>query len=159
MPGDSRFSVWKRWDDREQLPNLVYPGIYVLAVSAGRLHDKSFSWREDIAYVGMSNAVGGLAGRMRQFDLTISGARNAHGGADRFRFRYRNYGQLIERLFVAVRPVKCDVRSNLPRDLRLMGRVAQLEYLCLAGYVEAFGVLPEFNDKSRSPKYSRTVGR
>jgi len=159
VPTESRFSVWKRWADREQLDKLAYPGVYVLAVSDAPLDGKLFSWRQDIVYVGMSNAVGGLAGRLRQFDLTISGTRNAHGGADRFRFKYRNYKRVIERLFVAVRAVTCDVRSNSPRDLRLMGKVAQLEFLCLARFVEAFDVMPQFNDKSRSPKYSRTVRR
>lgn len=159
MPTESRFSVWKRWTDREQIHKLDYPGVYVLAVSDARLDGKPFSWRPDITYVGMSNAAAGLAGRLRQFDLTISDTRNAHGGADRFRFKYRNYKQVIKRLFVAVRPVNCNVRSNSPRDLRLMGKVAQLEFLCLARYVEAFGVMPEFNDKSRAPKYSRTVKR
>ena len=40
-----------------------------------------------------------------------------------------------------------------------MGDVARFEYLCLAEYVEKFGVLPEFNNKKDSPKYSRTLGR
>ena len=35
-----------------------------------------------------------------------------------------------------------------------MGEVAKLEYDCFAEYVEKFGNLPEFNDKSKSPKYS-----
>jgi hypothetical protein len=33
-----------------------------------------------------------------------------------------------------------------------MGEVARHEYECVAFFVEAFGKLPEFNDKKRSPK-------
>jgi hypothetical protein len=33
-----------------------------------------------------------------------------------------------------------------------MGEVARQEYECFAGYVESFDMLPEFNDKQRSPK-------
>ena len=67
---------------------------------------------------------------------------------------HNDYGRLVPRLYVATRPVKCDVTSGAVRDLLLMGRVAQLEFQCLARYVEQFGRLPLFNDKARSPKYS-----
>ena len=65
----------------------------------------------------------------------------------------------MKRLYVAVAPFKCNVVSNLPKDLRKMGQVVKFEYLCLAAYVEKFGVLPEFNNKKESPKYSLTLGR
>jgi len=153
---DARFSVWKRWPERGQLLRLEFPGVYVISISRAGLHDKPFSWRSDIAYVGMTNAVGGLTGRLRQFDLTISGKRRAHGGADRVRMAHDSYVRLLPRLFVSVHPVKCNVRSGAARDLLLMGRVAQFEFQCLARYVQHFGCLPLFNDKARSPKYSAT---
>ena len=53
----------------------------------------------------------------------------------------------------------CNVKTNEPSDLRKMGQVTKLEYLCLAHFVETFGYLPEFNDKKRSPKYSLAKGR
>lgn len=154
VAADARFSVWKQWTQRGQLLGLEFPGVYVIAVSGARLHDKPFSWRSDIAYVGMTNAVAGLTGRLRQFDLTISGRRLAHGGADRVRKAYDRYAHLLPRLFVAVHPVKCNVTSGAVRDLLLMGRVARFEFQCLARYVQLFGCLPLFNDKARSPKYS-----
>lgn len=105
----------------------------------------------------MTNAVSGLKGRLKQFDNTISG-KIGHGGADRVRFKYRNYKKLAQNLYVAVAPFKCDVASNEPRGLRRMGEVAKFEYLCFAEFVKRFGKLPEFNNKKSSPKYSKTVG-
>ena len=40
-----------------------------------------------------------------------------------------------------------------------MGRVAKLEYDCLAEFVEWHDQQPEFNDKKRSRKYSLAEGR
>lgn len=159
MAADARFSVWKQWTNRAELHGLEFPGVYVIAICDARLHDKPFAWRREIAYVGMSNAVGGLSARLRQFDLTISGKRVAHGGADRVRQAHEDYGRLVPRLYVATRPVKCNVTSGSVRDLLLMGRVAQFEFQCLARYVEHFGRLPLFNDKARSPKYSASKER
>jgi hypothetical protein len=112
-----RFSIWKRWVERRALADLAYPGVYVLCLSRERLGGKRFAWRSDVVYVGMTNPGRGLAGRLRQFDDTVSGRRDNHGGADRVRYRYGNYARLISRFFMSVRPVICDVTSNTPRDL------------------------------------------
>jgi hypothetical protein len=107
----------------------------------------------------MTNSAGGLRGRLQQFDNTIKGVRNQHGGADRVRYKYRSYEHLQRRLYVAVAVFKCSVNSTRPVDLRVMGRVAQYEYECLAVFRERFKRLPKFNDKKKAPKYSRTIGR
>lgn len=135
-----------------------YPGVYALAYSTKNIAGKPFSWRKEIIYIGMTNAVSGLKGRLKQFDNTISG-KTGHGGADRVRFKHRNYGKLVKNLYVAVVPFKCDATSNEPTDLKKMGEVARFEYLCFAHFVEKFGELPEFNNKKHSPKYSKSVGR
>lgn len=95
---------------------------------------------------------------MKQFDYTISG-KTGHGGADRVLFKHRCYDKLVQNLYVAVVPFRCDVESNKPSDIRRMGEVAKFEYSCMAHFVEKFGALPEFNDKKGSPKYSKTVDR
>jgi len=64
----------------------------------------------------------------------------------------RNPTKLVSKLFVSVSHTECDVTSNKPSDLRLMGKVAQQEYECFAVFAEMFGRLPEFNDKYKSPK-------
>jgi len=145
------FSKWARWQERDTLDNIKFPGVYAITLSDKDISGKAFSWRREIIYVGMTNAQGGLKSRLQQFDNTIKG-KEGHGGGKRVRFKYRNYKKLSPRLYVSVCPYKCNVKSNLPVDLRIMGDVAKLEYECLAVFVEKFERLPEFNDKERSPK-------
>jgi hypothetical protein len=156
---EPRFSAWSRWEARGKLSDVGSPGIYVVAVHERDLSGESFSWLNSVVYVGMTNSVGGIASRLRQFDGTISGKRNLHGGADRFRLEHRSYSKLLPQLFVAIAPYPCDPSSNKPADLRIMGDVAKCELECLARFVEAHGHLPQFNDKKASPKYSLTLGR
>ena len=66
---------------------------------------------------------------------------------------------MTQNLYVSVRYFKCDVKSNKPEDLRIMGEVAKFEYDCFTLYTEKFESLPKFNDKKNSPKYSLTYGR
>ena len=100
----------------------------------------------------MTNSKKGIKNRLRHFDNTICWKGNNHGGAKRVRHKYKDYDKLIKHLYVAVCPFKCDVSSNKGKDLRIMGEVVKSEYICFAEYVEVFDMLPEFNDKKRSPK-------
>ncbi|MBI4304150.1 MAG: hypothetical protein HY665_07440 [Chloroflexi bacterium] len=144
------FSNWIGWKDRTTLDNLSYPGVYAIAISCADLAGLPFSWRQ-VVYIGMTNAKGGLKSRLQQFDNTIMG-REGHGGGCRVRFKHRDYSKLTKELYVSVCPQKCNVKSNTPSDLRLMGEVAKFEYECLAFFAEEFCRLPEFNDKQKSPK-------
>ena len=155
---EERFSNWARWSKRNELPGIRYPGVYVCALGPATDDDKSFSWRNDIVYIGMTNAKAGLRGRLEQFDSSWTGAPK-HGGADRVRYKYQDYNALLELLFVAVAPSDCVVTSNKPSDLRVMAEVAKFEYDCMALFVEKYGELPEFNNKRTSPKYSLTIAR
>lgn len=152
---EKRFSHWFSWRRRNETVGIEYPGVYALAISNERLEETPYTWRKEIAYVGMSNALLGIKGRLKQFDNTILG-KSGHGGADRFRFKHRDYDKLVKKLFVAVVPFRCDVTSNLPKDLKTMGEVAKFESVCLAKFVELFGELPEFNNKT-TRKYSKSV--
>jgi hypothetical protein len=63
-----RFSRWTLWDDRNELKSLKcpgVPGVYAIAISKDDLSGKRFSWIKEIKYVGMSNAVSGLRGRLK----------------------------------------------------------------------------------------------
>src|SRR2546430_191575 len=135
---ERRFSEWKPWSKRETLVGLNWPGDYAIAYSRRLISESPFSWRKEIIYVGMTNSVGGLRGRLRQFENTLKG-KLGHGGADRVRFKFWNYKYLAPDLFVAVACFKCDVSSNRPADLRKMGEVARFEFLCLAQFTEKFG--------------------
>ena len=151
-----RFSRWKAWQARTELDRLHFPGIYALAISPVSLSDQVFSCTNQIVYFGMTNSVAGLQGRLKQFDNTIH-EKTGHGGADRFRHDYPKPKDLLHQLYVAVLPFECEVSSNTPSDLLTMGKVAMAEYECFARYAELFGHLPKYNDKKKSPKFSRTV--
>lgn len=147
------FSHWTRWRERERLPGIRFPGVYVIAMSDENIALTPFTWREEIIYVGMTISKGGLKSRLQQFDNTING-KEGHGGAVRVRFKHRDYNMLASKLFVSVNYNECDVKPNLPKpsDLRLMGSVLQHEYECFAVFAEKFGRWPEFNDKKNSRK-------
>jgi hypothetical protein len=72
-----------------------------------------------------------------------------------FGARHRDGNALAKKLYVAVCPFKCDVSTNKPADLRVMGDVVRAEYLALATYATLFRRLPEFNDKEKSPKQQK----
>jgi hypothetical protein len=155
-----QFSSWKKWEDRNFFGEILkYPGVYSLAISDHDLTGSNFSLIPEIVYFGMTNSQGGLKSRLRQFDNTIKDEKGeGHGGGVRVR-RYMtdnsmDYKRISSHLFVAIFPIECAVNSNSPKDLRKMGRVANLEYECLAQYSEkSFKFkLPQFNDKKRSPK-------
>lgn len=150
---ETKFTKWAKWEDRDSLPDIEYPGIYCISLSELDLSGQDFTWIREIKYVGMTNSLAGLKGRLKQFNSTING-KTRHGGADRFIYKYQDPLDFVNRLFVSVRPFKCDVKSNTPDDLRTMGEVAKFEYECFATYVEKFNCLPEFNDKAKSPKLS-----
>ena len=155
---EEKFSEWFSWDSRENAIDIRSPGVYVCAVSKNNISGEKFSWLPQIIYIGMTNSRAGLKGRLKQFDNTIIGKRGHHGGADRVRYKHQDYQELKKQLYVAVSPFKCDVKSNKPSDLRVMGEVVKFEYDCFAYFVELFEILPEFNNK-QSPKYSSTIGR
>ena len=146
-----RFTNWAKWTNRNELQRIQLPGVYAIALSNKDISGNTFSWRREVIYVGMTNAKGGLKSRLQQFDNTIKGG-DGHGGAQRVRYKHPDHMKLIPSLYISVCPRKCNVLSNNPIDLRIMGEIAQQEYDCLAQFVEMFSCLPEFNDKKRSPK-------
>jgi len=145
------FSPWAKWFERNALPGIKYPGVYALAYTGSDISNKKFTYLPEIIYFGMTNAKGGLKSRLNQFDRTIKGG-SGHGGGHRVRFKHSNYSKFVRFLYVSVMPHECNVESNDPKDLRIMGDVEKQEYECFALFVERFGELPEFNDKKRSPK-------
>ena len=152
------FSQWASWSDRGLLAGLAHPGVYALAIAEESLHRVAFDWIQRIAYFGMSNSIGGLKARLKQFDDSIRG-RPGHGGGERFRNKHTDPKVLAAKLYVSIWPEPCDVNRKSVEDLLAMGRVAQREYACFARYVELHGALPEFNDMKRSPKRRRGTNK
>lgn len=151
------FCPWYRWSERGAYPGIKYPGVYAIAISPGDISGQTFTFRPEIVYVGMTNSQWGLNGRLWQFDNTIALRHNEHGGADRILYKHQHYATLSRDLYVAMWHVECDPSSDHPHDLRCMGRVVRAEYECWARCKEQCGVLPEFNRKRESPKYSKLV--
>lgn len=147
-----KFSNWIKWIDRNKLNNLHYPGVYAISYNKHDISNNSFEWNRKIIYVGMTNSKRGLKNRLRQFDNTMCGKGNNHSGAKKVKDKYPDYGKLIKCLYVAIHPFKCDVSSNKEKDLLIMGKVAEYEYICFAKYIKRFDMLPEFNNKKQSPE-------
>ena len=150
------FSCWAHWNNRNELDGLKFPGVYALVISNDDLSGKQFSWIKEIVYVGMSNSLSGLKGRLRQFDSTILG-KTGHGGAERFRHDYPKHEELVPFLYVAVASFECKVSSNTPAAFLVMGDVAKAEYECWATFVEVHKRLPKYNDKKNAPKFPKTL--
>lgn len=158
---EKSFSPWLRWTEanEEKYSGISYPGIYVVAISGSDISGEPFSFREEIVYIGMTNAISGLKGRLTQFDNTIAQRHLQHGGADRVLFKYQQYPALVRMLYVSLRHFCCYPEKETASDLRTMGRVANAEYQCMARFVKNFGAMPEFNRKKESKKFSHTFGR
>jgi hypothetical protein len=153
LRGFMRFSNWVKFDQRADLKNTNYPGVYAIAISRRNIAGKRFSYIKEIRYFGFTNSGVGLRGRLNAFNNTLRDKSGpGHGGAERFRYDYEDGNALARKLYVAVCPFRCDVSSNAPKDLRTMGDVTRAEYLAFAGYAERFGGLPKYNDKKNSPK-------
>ena len=101
--------------------------------------------------IKQSNLPEKLKGRLQQFDNTLKG-KSGHGGAERVRFKYKNYDEFVRSTYVSVNFFECMPASNECDDLLIMGTVAKFEYECLAKYVGILKQLPEFNNKNKSQK-------
>lgn len=157
MSNLNNFSKWKKWSNKRTLKNLKFPGIYVIAKSNKNIENKLFGFIREIIYIGMTNSKDGLQNRLKQFEDTLDKKRENHGGAQRVRFKYPNSSKLKKDIYVSVNTFTCDPASNKAKDLLIMGKVAECEYICFAEYVKRFNKLPEFNDQKRSPKNNRKV--
>lgn len=147
------FSSWARWKDRDDLSFLNCPGVYTVAWSAEDIAGETFKWRKEIIYFGVADH---LRKRLKQFDDTISERRNTHGGADRALYKYREYPEFTLKLYVAIAAIGETKVHNSPDCWKRKGDARQLEYHCIAQYLEKFRQLPIFNNKS-SPKFSKSA--
>lgn len=147
------FSPWTKWKNRDTINSLKYPGIYALSYSSVDISEKPFSFTEDVKYIGMTNSQT-LKLRLKQFNETVEGLRNTHGGADRMRFAYQDYKKLLAKLYVSVLPIEYSPKEITPDNLITMGEVAKLEFVYFAEFLKLFGDLPMFNRKT-SLKYSK----
>lgn len=142
-----KFTVWAKWNNRNNLDQITYPGVYAIALLETKdISGQKFEFREEIIYIGMTNSRGGLQSRLRQFDNTITHPnRNEHSAAERVIYKHQENKDLKNQLYVSICPFKCDVNSNHPDDIRTIGDIKQCESYCIAEYKAKWKRYPEFN--------------
>lgn len=127
-----KWSERVNWADRNSIPMIGKPGVYTIYLN------------DEVIYIGMSVARGGLKSRLQQLDKSLR-SKWGHSGGNKM---VKELGDCREKLSVVVMTVDCDPASNTPDDLRKMGHVAFLEYEAFAQYVETTGnKRPRFNSK------------
>jgi hypothetical protein len=105
----------------------------------------------EIIYIGMARSQGGLKMHLRRFYDGLNG-RRGYSGARCVRLQYPSYRTLAPNLYVSICPYECDIQSNQPKDLRMMGDIARHEYESFAVFVEKNKRLPKFNDMKQASK-------
>ncbi len=152
------FTDWRPFKECSNIPHIDRPGVYAIAISDIDISGSAFSLRPEIRYFGMTISKGGLANRLSQFHGALFGKDGPHGGAWRFKFDYPNAAHLLDYFFVSVVRFDCSPTRNTSNDLREMGKVLSLEYVCFADFMDIFGHLPKYNDKSLRPKKYYGIG-
>jgi hypothetical protein len=142
-----KFGHWHAWENRAEIPNCEYPGVYLLVISNRKLEGEK-ALCKNASYIGMTNSIKGLMGRWYQFHRAILGNRTHSGGSAVFR-THGNYKEWRKKLFVAALPVICDTKKPTASDLKKMGIITYLEYEAFANFRENHARLnkPEFNTK------------
>lgn len=128
------FSSWVSWANRNSIPDGNSPGVYLVAVSAEDLAGKAVEWSH-VSYIGMSNALGGIKGRLRQFDRAIQG-NGGHSGGNKAFDVWKHYSAWADQVFVSAMPVPCNPWRRTPEDLQRMGLVTFLEYEAFSAYLQ-----------------------
>lgn len=150
MPG-LLFSPWIEWSQRDRYPQVNCPGVYAISITDNlNLLGESVRW-DDVVYIGMTNARGGLRSRWKQFDNSIVGG-YGHSGGIRVRKEVgSNYGtpEWTARVYVAALPIECNIGNPNAQDYIAMGQVAYLEYQALSEFFKEKKDLPLFNKKGR----------
>ena len=162
------WSEWKIWSERDDIPDVSFPGIYRLAIGrAGKLDGKNGYDR--VRYIGMSlrssdpesSKKTGLRQRWYELDRALKGLRG-HSGGNRM---FAEYGALVgdrfpgkggsNTLYVSAMPFAPRLASTdiyiqfSPTQLREDGIICYLEYESFAQYSEALpnNRRPKFNIK------------
>mgnify|MGYP003627092980 FL=1 len=141
---------WKRWIDKNSIPNLNEPGIYFITHSKKDLTKNEFSITGEIVYIGMSISKKGTKGRLQQFERGMKGKIGIHGGAERVKFKHSDENLFFKDTFISVESFV--LTDDEVFNWKQKGNCVKHEYVRFADYLEKFGKLPEFNDQKRSKK-------
>lgn len=130
-----RFSQWTRWENRNNLPEISFPGLYIIAhrQRGSRLMANPQSKR--VIYIGQTCGQT-LLRRLRQFNRSATDGRRSHAGG---RSYFGEFGGVQSEMYVAVLPVKKG--SELDRRSYIQG----LEAFLRSNYARRWGKLPVCN--------------
>jgi hypothetical protein len=139
------FTNWVKWENRGNIPNNQFPGVYIIGITNECLEGCQPKWHE-VSYIGMTNSRGGLRSRWRQFDRSIHG-KTGHSGGNTIYNTLGDYKFWSLNMFVAAMIVVCNPSNPSREDYLKMGNVAFYEYEAFAKYYDVVGGHPKYNKK------------
>jgi hypothetical protein len=105
-----QFSSWSIWRDKNNLENIKFPGIYIIAKFKSNLSRKVDLKDKDIIYMG--ETCSSLQKRLRQFNRSAFKGARGHSGGSSYRKKYNDKG---ENLYISIFPV-----FNISDNIRLL---------------------------------------
>lgn len=148
-----KFTPWVRFDDRKNLPNTQYPGIYAFAISENSLAGREFGLSEKIVLLGVTFKKAGIKGRLEQFNNSIRGKSGiGDKAARRMRREYKDGEELAKRLYVSICHIKCDVTALSREDIGTIYEGARAAYLALEEFHKRYNRHPKYNFPGASSK-------
>lgn len=133
------FTSWRRWNQRQDIPNSRAPGVYVLAKSVN-LNAQVDLLDRRILYFG--ETCSSLVKRWNQFRDSAFGEKDGHSGGKSYKAMYP--GETGEDLYVAAMPVtEGQIRNKHVRE----SFIRFLERKLILNYAMKFKERPECNKK------------
>jgi len=153
------FSAWNKWKLRNELEEIIHPGVYCLIVADSDLTDKPYKLDCNICYYGKTTT--SFKSRLNAFNSTIKypDKNPKHGGADRFNCKYYNDENIFNKLYVSICAIKPhfvnDGNKKMDPEYYITnGIIGYYELKCISDYLKKYNKLPKFNNHE-SGKYSK----
>lgn len=137
-----RFSRWTKWDKKDSIPGIDYPGIYVLAIFKSRLPRKVDLFAKEIIYIGETCATKrNIKKRLCEFDNSAFHPKYGHSGGCTFRKLFKNQLDWAkDHLYISAMPAKLKRNIN---DLF----IRFVERKLIFQYARTYGIRPRCNRK------------
>ncbi len=120
-----KFSNWTRWNNRNNLKDRKYPGVYMLA-HFNNPPNRAGELLHQIIYIGETcNQT--LRERLTQFNTSASLGAEGHSGGCNY---FNTYEEIRDCLYVTVKPVKLHNKLSRSFFIRYAERKLLLEYYC-----------------------------
>ena len=118
-----KFSDWHFWGDKNNLNNIEYPGIYILAKFKSNISKEVDLNDKNIVYIG--ETCSSIKKRLRQFNRSAFKGLGGHSGGMSYRKHFNDKGN---DLYVAIFPV-VDLADNVKHlFIRYLERKIILDY-------------------------------